>query len=188
MALPFFYVEDTDSEEIRLDEDTSRHVVSVLRMNEGERLHLTDGKGHLAEAEIADAHKKKCAVKIVSKRYNDADGRKTIIGISILKNRNKRDHTHDLRPHRKRTFSLRSHEGNIGKRHAAIATGMDACFASARWFWTVAEAGRDQPHRAAIYSALPAGTEKKPVRSYRQIKARADRFNRPRRRFYSRRN
>jgi 16S rRNA (uracil1498-N3)-methyltransferase len=86
MALPFFYVEDTDSEEIRLDEDTSRHVVSVLRMNEGERLHLTDGKGHLAEAEIADAHKKKCAVKIVSKRYNDADGRKTIIGISILKN------------------------------------------------------------------------------------------------------
>jgi 16S rRNA (uracil1498-N3)-methyltransferase len=86
MALPFFYVEDLDSAEIRLDEDTSRHVVSVLRMNEGERLHLTDGKGHLAEAEITDAHKKKCAVKIVSKRYNDADGRKTIIGISVLKN------------------------------------------------------------------------------------------------------
>jgi 16S rRNA (uracil1498-N3)-methyltransferase len=86
MSLPFFYVEDVEQSEIRLDEDTSKHVVSVLRMNEGARLNLTDGKGNLIEAEITDAHKKKCAVKIVSKRYNDADGRKTIIGISILKN------------------------------------------------------------------------------------------------------
>ena len=86
MGLPFFYVEDIEQPEIRLDEDTSRHVVSVLRMKEGERMNLTDGKGNLIEAAITDAHKKKCAVKIVSKRYNDADGRKTIIGISILKN------------------------------------------------------------------------------------------------------
>jgi 16S rRNA (uracil1498-N3)-methyltransferase len=86
MALPFFYVEDVEQSEFSLDEDTSKHVVSVLRMKEDDRLNLTDGKGHLAEAEITDAHKKKCAVKIVSKRYNDADGRKTIIGISILKN------------------------------------------------------------------------------------------------------
>lgn len=86
MALPFFYAEHIDNDEMQLDEDTSKHVVSVLRMKEGERLNLTDGKGRLIEAAITDAHKKKCAVKIVSKRYNDADSRKTIIGISILKN------------------------------------------------------------------------------------------------------
>lgn len=86
MALPFFYAEHIDNDVMQLDEDTSKHVVSVLRMKEGERLNLTDGKGHLIEAAITDAHKKRCAVKIVSKRYNDADSRKTIIGISILKN------------------------------------------------------------------------------------------------------
>lgn len=86
MGLHFFYVEELMGENVKLDEDTSRHVVSVLRMKEGEKLNLTDGKGSLVEAEITDAHKKKCAVKIVSKRYNGAGDRKTIIGISILKN------------------------------------------------------------------------------------------------------
>lgn len=86
MALPFFYVEDITAEEIRLDEDTSKHVVSVLRMKEGEQLHLTDGKGHLLEAEITDAHKKKCAVRINKRHFTNAGDRKTIIGISILKN------------------------------------------------------------------------------------------------------
>jgi 16S rRNA (uracil1498-N3)-methyltransferase len=86
MALPFFYVEDIAAEEIVLDEDTSKHVVSVLRMKEGQRLQLTDGKGHLLEAEITDAHKKKCAVKINKRHFTNAGDRKAIIGISILKN------------------------------------------------------------------------------------------------------
>lgn len=86
MSIPFFYIEDTGPEEIRLDEDTSRHVVSVLRMKEGERLNLTDGKGHLLEAEITEVHKKKCVVKINKRHFTDAGDRKTIIGISILKN------------------------------------------------------------------------------------------------------
>lgn len=86
MSLPFFYVEEIEGSEFRLDEDTSRHVVSVLRMKEGERLHLTDGKGSLLEAEIIDAHKKKCSVRTIGKQVSHADERKTIIGISILKN------------------------------------------------------------------------------------------------------
>ncbi len=86
MSLPFFYIEDVGQDVIVLDEDTSKHVVSVLRMKEGERLHLTDGKGHLLEAEITGAHKKKCAVKINKRHFTSAGDRKTIIGISILKN------------------------------------------------------------------------------------------------------
>lgn len=86
MALPFFYVEDLNADVIRLDEETSKHVVSVLRMGEGERLNITDGKGHLLEAEITEAHKKKCVVKINQRHFTSAGDRKTIIGISILKN------------------------------------------------------------------------------------------------------
>ena len=48
---------------IVLDEDTSRHIVQVLRMKKGEKLNLTDGKGNLITAEINDDHKKHCTVK-----------------------------------------------------------------------------------------------------------------------------
>jgi len=88
MALPFFYINEynTSQKEIVLDEDTSRHVVQVLRMKEGEKLNLTDGKGSLITAEIADAHKKHCSVKIIDTRYKTHDSRKVTIAISLLKN------------------------------------------------------------------------------------------------------
>ena len=61
MALPFFYISDYDSskKEIVLDEDTSRHIVQVLRMKQGEQLNLTDGKGNVFTTSITDDHKKK---------------------------------------------------------------------------------------------------------------------------------
>ncbi|WP_462249450.1 RNA methyltransferase PUA domain-containing protein, partial [Ferruginibacter sp.] len=53
MALPFFYKEDIDltTTNVVLDEDTSRHIVQVLRMQNGEQLQLTNGKGNLFTAE-----------------------------------------------------------------------------------------------------------------------------------------
>lgn len=88
MALPFFYIADYDplQKEILLDEDTSRHIVQVLRIKEGEKLNLTDGKGNLITAEIADAHKKHCTVKVIDSRLTSDVSRKIIIAISLLKN------------------------------------------------------------------------------------------------------
>ena len=88
MELPFFYTVsyDPSQKEIELDEDTSRHVVQVLRMKEEERLNLTDGKGNLIEAAIIDAHKKHCIVRIVDSRLTSHVSRKVIIAISLLKN------------------------------------------------------------------------------------------------------
>ena len=65
MTLPFFYIDeyDTSQKQIVLDEDTSKHIVQVLRMKKGERLNLTDGKGNLLTAEIIDDHKKHCKVE-----------------------------------------------------------------------------------------------------------------------------
>ena len=45
MALPFFYVENLENNTVVLDEDTSKHMVQVLRMQKGEKLLLTDGRG-----------------------------------------------------------------------------------------------------------------------------------------------
>ena len=91
MTLPFFYIADFNSsrKEIVLDEDTSRHVVQVLRMKEGEKLKLTDGKGNLITAEITDAHKKHCTVNIIDSQFTSHVTRKITIAISLVKNTNR---------------------------------------------------------------------------------------------------
>jgi 16S rRNA (uracil1498-N3)-methyltransferase len=91
MALPFFYIEDFRSgqNEIILDEENSRHVVQVLRMKEGEKLNLTDGKGNLVTSEIIDDHKKRCQVKVLNSQFTAHLSRKITIAISLLKNSNR---------------------------------------------------------------------------------------------------
>jgi 16S rRNA (uracil1498-N3)-methyltransferase len=88
MRLPLFYIEniDTNKDFIVLDEDTSRHVVSVLRMKVAEKLHITDGKGNLLTVEIVNDHKKKCETKIIDLQFTHPHHRKISIGISLLKN------------------------------------------------------------------------------------------------------
>ncbi len=91
MQLPFFYIEtyDASAKTIVLDEDTSRHVVSVLRMQEGEKLNLTDGKGNLISCEISNAHKKHCEVSVLTSVINHPPAKHISIAISLLKNTNR---------------------------------------------------------------------------------------------------
>lgn len=88
MALPFFYINEYDpsQKEIVLNEDTSKHIVQVLRMREGEKINLTDGKGNLIETEIIDAHKKHCRVNIQHSTFNIQHSQRITIAISLLKN------------------------------------------------------------------------------------------------------
>lgn len=88
MTLPFFYISkfDPSQKEFVLDEDNSRHIVQVLRMKEGEKINLTDGEGNLITAEIINAHKKHCEVKVEGIKHKAQGTRKISIAISILKN------------------------------------------------------------------------------------------------------
>ena len=88
MSLPLFFIDDYNSAEklIQLDEDRSKHIVSVLRMEKGEQIMLTDGKGNLLTCEIDDDHRKRCVVKVASKEFKNKEGRKVIVAISLLKN------------------------------------------------------------------------------------------------------
>ena len=90
MGLPIFYTDDitpsADTAFIQLGEESSRHIVQVLRMQVGEELQLTDGKGFLYLASIVDDHKKKCSVKIISEIFREKRTNPVRIGISPLKN------------------------------------------------------------------------------------------------------
>jgi 16S rRNA (uracil1498-N3)-methyltransferase len=86
MALPFFYVENLAEKIIVLDEDTSKHMISVLRMQKGESVLLTDGKGTKATASIIDDNRKRCSVQIISTEKEEEKMPKVTIAISIIKN------------------------------------------------------------------------------------------------------
>ena len=88
MPLPFFFIEEISPEKnfISLSEETSKHIVQVLRMKIGEQLLLTDGKGHLLVCDISDNYKKKCVVKVEGSRFKEHGARKISIAISLLKN------------------------------------------------------------------------------------------------------
>jgi len=91
MALPFFYIKNYDAsqKEIVLDEDTSKHIVQVLRMKVGEQLNLTDGKGNLLTCTITNDNKKHCSVEVTATSYRQPATRKVSIAISLLKNSNR---------------------------------------------------------------------------------------------------
>jgi 16S rRNA (uracil1498-N3)-methyltransferase len=48
-----------------LNEEESRHAISVLRHKNGDILTITNGKGSIFEAEILDNHPKKCRLQLV---------------------------------------------------------------------------------------------------------------------------
>jgi len=57
------------SEQFSFSKEESKHIVKVLRKNEGDILHITNGKGWYFEAEISLAGLKNCAALIVSKEF-----------------------------------------------------------------------------------------------------------------------
>jgi 16S rRNA (uracil1498-N3)-methyltransferase len=88
MQLPFFYAPDLgllDSIQ-SLAEDTARHIAQVLRMKEGDLIHLTDGKGRVATARIVSIGKKTCTVQLQVIENFPAPEHHCTIAVSLLKN------------------------------------------------------------------------------------------------------
>jgi 16S rRNA (uracil1498-N3)-methyltransferase len=88
MELPFFYLADipADAVELALPEDTSKHIVSVLRMQEGEELRLTNGLGTIMRASIQKAHKKNCVLRSIDFMQTPDSRKPVTLAIPLLKN------------------------------------------------------------------------------------------------------
>jgi 16S rRNA (uracil1498-N3)-methyltransferase len=69
-----------------LDLEESKHCIKVLRKQKGDIIHLIDGKGNFYEAEITDAHHKKCVFKILKTEVEKKHPFKRHIAISPTKN------------------------------------------------------------------------------------------------------
>ena len=82
----FFYLPDLDLKHPSLPEEESKHATKVLRMQEGEKLTVTDGKGLHALAVIAQLDKKHCALKIVSSKHLEKPSPSVNLAIAPTKN------------------------------------------------------------------------------------------------------
>ena len=88
MSIPYFYEPSILSGQtsFTLNEISSKHCVQVLRMQENQRVDITNGLGYLFEATILTAHKKNTIVQIQSEKYIAAPSQKITLGIGLLKN------------------------------------------------------------------------------------------------------
>lgn len=62
---------ELDAETHQLSEEESKHIVRVLRMNEGDELAIVNGKGGYFETEISIAHPKRCTVSILKSEQSE---------------------------------------------------------------------------------------------------------------------
>ena len=88
MSLPFFYIENESSERniLTLSEDTSKHIIQVLRKKEGEQLYLTNGKGLVLKVIIQQAHKKNAVVSVLEREQHALPKQEIVMAVSLLKN------------------------------------------------------------------------------------------------------
>lgn len=88
MSIPYFYEPSivAGQTSFTLNEISSKHCVQVLRMQENQRVDITNGMGYLFEAIIVNAHKKNTLVQIQSEKFIAASSQKITLGIGLLKN------------------------------------------------------------------------------------------------------
>lgn len=67
------------------DKEESKHIVKVLRKNEGDKIFITNGLGFLFESEIILASEKKCEVKIAKETFQEPNTFYTHIAVAPTK-------------------------------------------------------------------------------------------------------
>src|SRR5215203_992948 len=88
MSLPFFFVPKLapEAQNLILNEEQSKHIIQVLRIQKQEAILLTDGQGIKAHSVIIDDHRKRCEVKIISVEKQKEFLPRVSIAISLIKN------------------------------------------------------------------------------------------------------
>ncbi len=68
--MQLFYAPQFTTPNYTLSEEESKHCIRVLRLSEGDTLHITDGRGSLYLCRIDEAHPKRCRVSVVEHHAN----------------------------------------------------------------------------------------------------------------------
>ncbi|MEY3539788.1 MAG: hypothetical protein RL188_1205, partial [Bacteroidota bacterium] len=85
MSVPYFYepLISAGHTQFTLSEASSKHCIQVLRMQEGDRIDITNGLGGLFHALIQVAHKKNAIVQITAAIQTPRPTQQLQLGISL---------------------------------------------------------------------------------------------------------
>lgn len=91
--VPVFFTDQSLEEKANLilDDATSRHIVQVLRMQIGEHVALTNGKGMRADVTIADHDKRKCEVYVEKVETFEPRKPSLHLAVAFTKNKNRNE-------------------------------------------------------------------------------------------------
>jgi 16S rRNA (uracil1498-N3)-methyltransferase len=88
--MQLFYAPDLSGDHYTLSEQESKHCIRVLRMQTGDSIHLTDGKGNMFQGELISDDPRRCEVRINEVKAEYGKRRcKTYVAIAPTKNINR---------------------------------------------------------------------------------------------------
>ena len=85
MAL--FYLPEIEYDSVDLEEEETHHIARVMRLQEGDPIELTDGRGLYCECEIVKIGKKTITVRVL-KRHHEFEKRDYSIHVAIAPTKN----------------------------------------------------------------------------------------------------
>jgi 16S rRNA (uracil1498-N3)-methyltransferase len=76
---------------VTLEPDTAKHIWQVLRMDEGDKLLLTDGKGTVANGEIQYVERHKCNVMVLDTAFEERSNKQLHLCVGFTKNNSRNE-------------------------------------------------------------------------------------------------
>lgn len=84
--MQLFFHENIAEDTFHLDQEESKHLIKVLRKNQGDKVVFTDGLGFLYHCIILDANPKKAGIKVVERFFDPEDDYYIHLAICPTKN------------------------------------------------------------------------------------------------------
>lgn len=75
----------SEGDSIEIAGDEFHHLRSVLRLEVGDSVSLTNGRGVVADATVIDVRKKSCVIRVRSVRRESRGDRRVVLGLALLK-------------------------------------------------------------------------------------------------------
>lgn len=82
-----FYAPDITSESFRLNREESKHLIKVLRMQKGDKVLFTNGKGYFFDCTITDANPNGCLLDVTEKQ-SDKETRNFKLHMAVAPTKN----------------------------------------------------------------------------------------------------
>jgi len=88
--MPWFFQEELSQSFVSLSTEETKHITKSLRLKEGDPVWITDGKGTLAKASLANIAKNSCEMVILERSFQDKLSQKQLyLAVAPTKNPNR---------------------------------------------------------------------------------------------------